>query len=208
MRAVVAAAVLALVVGSLCGGCDKGNAGREKAEQTSCLRSMKQISLGVIQYCSDYDRRFPLGYPTRTDWTVGGIPVWGVALEPYIQNERLYVCPTAYSTGNDITNYVMSTGTLLDSDPTTGILPTIMPDHPGRPEIDFKNASYSIMLYERHHLQYPFDHGTEYTQSETSGKPPEPLHTDGGNYAFVDGHAKWMKGGTAPSRQFTHGWDP
>ena len=34
---------------------------REKARQSSCLSNVKQIMLGVLQYCQDYDENLPIG---------------------------------------------------------------------------------------------------------------------------------------------------
>lgn len=55
---------------------------REAARTTSCLSNVKQMSLGLLMYCQDYDERMPRG----SDW----MDVIG----PYIKNETLYHCPT------------------------------------------------------------------------------------------------------------------
>ena len=63
---------------------------REKARQASCLSNVKQISLAVLQYCNDYDERFPNVF--AGSWTSGGIMR---SLDPYIQNLQIHNCPSA-----------------------------------------------------------------------------------------------------------------
>ena len=35
---------------------------REKARQSSCLSNVKQLALGTMMYCQDYDERLPASY--------------------------------------------------------------------------------------------------------------------------------------------------
>lgn len=44
---------------------------REKARQISCLSNLKQIGLGIMQYATDYDGKFPMGtYNEPRNWEV------------------------------------------------------------------------------------------------------------------------------------------
>ena len=79
---------------------------REKARTTSCLSDMKQISLGMMQYLSDYDGIVPpfrtldpyvsggfwWGAPTQTGFSTG--THWSVNLNPYMKAHLLYHCPS------------------------------------------------------------------------------------------------------------------
>jgi prepilin-type N-terminal cleavage/methylation domain-containing protein len=82
---------------------------REKALANSCLSNVKQLTLSVLMYCSDYDNRFPnatagygsggnpngaTGSSPRTA-NGGGTGAWGWYdnLLPYIKNAALFVCP-------------------------------------------------------------------------------------------------------------------
>ncbi len=181
---------------------------REKAEQTSCLSNMKQIALAMNMYCTSWDQRFPIGYEVGGDW--------GLALQPYMQNRQILVCPGAYPNdpATDISNYVVSTGTLVGSDTRTGVMPAGWIGSPGRPLTNFKKSSYSILLYEEDTLANSCKHGTNWVQAEaTAVQPYTPIHMSGANYAFVDSHAKWIIGGTQPGgavagSTFSHGCNP
>lgn len=67
---------------------------REKARQTSCLSNVKQITLGMTMYNSDYDGKYPGFYMAYTsDW---GTRYFGYydTLEPYTKNQQIFVCPS------------------------------------------------------------------------------------------------------------------
>ena len=57
--------------------------GRAKAQQTSCLSNIKQISLGLLMYSSDYNEILP----PADDWQA--------KIYPYIKNERIFTCPAS-----------------------------------------------------------------------------------------------------------------
>jgi prepilin-type N-terminal cleavage/methylation domain-containing protein/prepilin-type processing-associated H-X9-DG protein len=67
---------------------------REKARQTSCLSNVKQIGLGVMMYCQDYDETMPIG----GYWVdaVGGPQEsrWYWDVEPYIKSRLIRACPS------------------------------------------------------------------------------------------------------------------
>ncbi|MCS7186725.1 MAG: DUF1559 domain-containing protein [Armatimonadota bacterium] len=87
---------------------------REKARQASCISSLKQIGLGLLQYLQDYDERFP---PEERIWNqfssrpscqwaaTAANPFlrWPVLINPYVRNRQVYECPSAkqiwYGTG-------------------------------------------------------------------------------------------------------------
>ncbi|HUS80578.1 MAG TPA: prepilin-type N-terminal cleavage/methylation domain-containing protein, partial [Armatimonadota bacterium] len=52
---------------------------REKARQTSCLSNVKQLTLAMLQYCQDYDERFP-GHHFLVN---AGYGYWYQVIEPY-----------------------------------------------------------------------------------------------------------------------------
>ncbi|MGD9496693.1 MAG: DUF1559 domain-containing protein [Armatimonadota bacterium] len=75
---------------------------REKARQTSCLSNVKQISLAIQMYTSDYDETFPSFYshlpPGGTNARIFG---FYDCVGPYTKNEQVYICPS----GKYRTNY-------------------------------------------------------------------------------------------------------
>ena len=75
---------------------------REKARQTSCLSNNKQVGLALMMYAQDYDERTPrnwygdLGMEATT--AVGDVPdryKWMDAIQPYVKNTGIFVCPSA-----------------------------------------------------------------------------------------------------------------
>ena len=73
---------------------------RENARKASCQNNLKQLALGMIMYCQDYDERFPnwnwgrdRGNPPVSGHGATPLP-WYVATLPYTKNRMLYVCPS------------------------------------------------------------------------------------------------------------------
>ena len=63
---------------------------REKARQTNCLSSIKQIGTASMMYVQDYDEMFP-GHTSGPDPSYD----WPIALLPYTKNAQLFRCPSA-----------------------------------------------------------------------------------------------------------------
>lgn len=61
---------------------------RDKARQTSCASSMKQIGIGLLQYVSDYDEYLPAQRQT----TVAGCPDWRQVIQPYMKSVQVMTC--------------------------------------------------------------------------------------------------------------------
>ena len=55
---------------------------REKAVQTSCMVNLKQLQLGVLMYCQDWDSHLP---------AAGN---WCDAAHKYVRNDNVYICPS------------------------------------------------------------------------------------------------------------------
>jgi prepilin-type N-terminal cleavage/methylation domain-containing protein/prepilin-type processing-associated H-X9-DG protein len=92
---------------------------REKARQASCQSNLKQLMLGVLQYCQDYDERGPTGGSNNRTNAAGGWDGCGgqrcawakyypaVAMVnyyrnnqcfayqifPYVKNQQIFYCP-------------------------------------------------------------------------------------------------------------------
>jgi prepilin-type N-terminal cleavage/methylation domain-containing protein len=62
---------------------------RENARRASCLSNLKQISLGVLQYRQDNDDKIVM----VNGGTTGK---WLDVYLPYIQDQRVFLCPSAY----------------------------------------------------------------------------------------------------------------
>lgn len=79
---------------------------RAKARQASCLSNCKQIGLGAMMYAQDYDEILPetgwqgpcspAGEPpqTATDNFFSGVYAFPLAIQPYLKNYTVLVCPS------------------------------------------------------------------------------------------------------------------
>ncbi len=75
---------------------------RAKAQQNSCLSNIKQLSLGMLMYASDYDDRFSMAWSTvcfdAAGNEIGGHSLkWCAQIYPYVKNVALYGCPSSNS---------------------------------------------------------------------------------------------------------------
>ncbi len=182
---------------------------REKARQTSCLSSVKQIALGFLMYSQDYDECMPLALSLD-----GGSPghVWGnrrywwELTEPYVKNWQLYVCPSDptpwYSGGGGAITPYYKTSYGYNLTPLVGETP-VSPT--GLSVIGM--AGRSIAVIERPAEKVMI------CDSDTAGAgglTPVPVwtgdtlgfgndvvwgsrHNEGVNVGYCDGHAKWVK---------------
>jgi prepilin-type N-terminal cleavage/methylation domain-containing protein/prepilin-type processing-associated H-X9-DG protein len=164
------------------------NKAREKARQTSCVSNLKQMSLAVLMYAQDYDETFPGGAGMGSDGagTVTWAPAWWAAIQPYVKNTQIYVCsshgaaPAAYDTGWPI---------------SYGCNPSFMGWRVGAELAQVDNNAETIMLGEKNIGDYPV-----YPSDTDPAGPLGPFrvdcrHNEGANYAFMDGHVKWLKYG-------------
>ena len=177
---------------------------REKARQTTCLNNQKQLGLAAMQYVQDYDEAFPIQYYTvKGDYN--SIATWDMVLGPYI---KLGLAKTgtatgysAFATPNDVLHcpddsvvrggangahwmprtYSWNSNIGLGSKLVVVAAPAgtiLFAERPSPNNIVNFNSCWNV--------------NSPATQvSEASGKVP--LHTDGWNYGFADGHVKWYR---------------
>ncbi len=90
---------------------------REKARQSTCLSNLKQIGLGLTQYCQDFDEATTRPWYSATYGLTNGVcapgvacatPValngtseytWIDAVYPYIKSKGTFDCPSALTAG-------------------------------------------------------------------------------------------------------------
>lgn len=195
---------------------------RESARTISCLSNEKQISLGITQYVQDYDERFPIwqyavAVPPRTKDPNGGNYAeahmgWDEACQPYIKNKSLLWCPSVASPGNDYNAGVDKksdsdwTGSLnyatncrlvgkYTNDSPAGLAALSYPAQTILLSENGAQGSEGACRIENNEWGWA---GTQTDamafQTFDPSKRPGPLtrHKGGSNYAFSDGHAKWI----------------
>ena len=177
---------------------------REKARQTTCLSNTKQLALACNMYAQDYDELLP-----TEDYDYGGggnvalvDGSWRGAIMPYCKNVQLFICPShrpaagangifdgRYNDCGMVASYAINDchqdGPANPGDPD--------PTPPrGNSLGSCEDASSVVFLMESPGQDDDLtpaenDHGWVPTNASFT------RHNGGANYAFVDGHAKWLK---------------
>ena len=162
---------------------------RENARKASCMSNLKQIGLGWLQYAQDYDER---AVPAR----VGGAGsvgfAWNQIIQPYIKSTQVTRCPSN-SFGSQLDYaYSLSAGNgggLALSAFTAPAIEPIFADAFGT------NDSNQTLIFGLNATDM-------YGRYSTPGGSPvndqvglinANIHMEGANYAFADGHVKWLK---------------
>ncbi len=200
---------------------------REKARQANCLSNVKQLTLGIIEYMSDYDQRFPLdclnvGGCATTGPEDENYPLfWRRAIYPYVKNYQMYVCPSRpnyYAWGSaPKSEDAAKAGNLKRTAGYVGNWWLMGPAWGGpRIEDELLDPAKCVMIYEGYGGESykpcalwgstlngygetvgAFGGGGMDTWPDSCGTTW--VHNDGGNIGYVDGHAKWSKGSTLRS---------
>jgi len=170
---------------------------REKARQVSCLSNLKQISLGILMYAQDHDEtmvynatwapEFDAPDGTRIITPPRGGMLWMYLTFPYVKNVDIYNCPS-YSDRWSASSYDGSCG--YGKNTYLGNVAVAMIDEPVE----------TVLVMDCNYYLADWDVRADPDQSpdgSDNANPPRDCHNEGANYGFCDGHAKWMKAGTA-----------
>jgi len=138
---------------------------REKARQSSCLSNIKQMTLGSLMYCQDYDEMFHT------------YDYWYNFITPYVKNTQIFVCPSLHNQPRGYGfNYLYLRWQALAM--VASPSETLIYVDTGRNDSD--------ALYIPAHVNPPSQ------DTYASICRPDPRHNGGCNIGWVDGHAKWM----------------
>ena len=205
---------------------------REKARQTVCLSSCRQIGTALFMYVQDWDEKYPQEHPSDSNPAVDddqaqlegtdfGSPFDKIL--PYVANTNsaktgLYICPTDPDPHGQ--NILDSSGNCLVATSDYGVgSPTSPPPGPltsfvlnayylfGATLSQIAEPSESIYISERRSYGKPTDFcdvhyhpwlgEVEIPTSPSDTADPVAIdslrHTNGSNYVYADGHAKWQQ---------------
>ncbi len=161
---------------------------REKAQQTSCLSNVKQIAVAWQMYAQDWDEVFGGAYHYNTGY-------WWQVLQPYVKNSDLQKCPSdkflnpGYGCNWRGWGYYIGHPTrgLRASPPAFNPIydgcPMSLIEHPS--ELPIVGDSYDSTANPRMYRHYLYKEANKYP--DRFGR-----HNGGNNFAFADGHAKWV----------------
>lgn len=191
---------------------------RESARRSACLSNLKQVGLGTMQYVQDNDECYPVGAPAYrgkgwagelmpyikssqvfkcpNDATIPGGQNFTIS---YGLNQAL-VC-VASTCGNQATPNKLSEFTA----PAVTIQYFELQNAVWFPKDDMPGGSWAqsptgngmigpnLVAYNASSGSVAYATGPFPTQNASSSSYADPRHADGANYAFADGHAKWMR---------------
>ena len=190
---------------------------RENARRASCSSNLKQLGLAFMQYNQDADESFPLQEFTYAGCCAGPDPfgpqihnriAWGEAIYPFVKARGVYRCPDAADgpSANDATvddsartgtcNYAYNRWISKDQNTTSKLS-------------DFSYPTSTFLLIETNHgatAEASVDEQNQWgwvdtyvnqlnAQGNSTGdgvNGPQRRHSDGSNFAFADGHIKWL----------------
>lgn len=181
---------------------------RENARRASCQSNMKQIALGCIMYTQDYDGAlFPYKYQNSTNNNGSEMDM----VQPYIKSAQVFRCPssaqsydgTAINCRTNPTHWYCSSygfPAVAAADPRKAVLLNL--NFGGNVVIidSIPAPSQTCLLAETRRSTdttntwgYTRFNGYDLTATGFDGLLVPDRHFDGSNYAFIDGHVKWLK---------------
>jgi prepilin-type processing-associated H-X9-DG protein len=113
--------------------------------------------------------------------------LWMYLTYPYVKNVQVYTCPS-YRDGWSASSYDGSCGYGKNTYLSSVCLADI--DQPVQ-TIALTDCRYYLSDWD---IRDDPDHSTA---GSDNTYPPDDRHNDGANFGFCDGHAKWMKAGSA-----------
>jgi prepilin-type N-terminal cleavage/methylation domain-containing protein/prepilin-type processing-associated H-X9-DG protein len=202
---------------------------RDKARQTSCLSNLRQLGVAFLAYAQDYDETYPLANSTPEGATPGiGNVTWLFTVDPYIEagmaasvadagGKSIFVCPAfdrsgrtagANSPGNPYRpSLSYSVNRALAG--TMALNVAVERRLPSATLAKVQFPAQNVLITEARGRCVWTD-GVD-DPAVLAAIPDAVIcsaeyftgrarHSEGGNYAFADGHAKWFR---APSPNFT-----
>lgn len=147
---------------------------REAAKRSSCMNNLRQVAVGIDMYSQDYNRRYPAPPPEPSDGSTG----WALAVADITKNDNIFQCPSESRGKLDgFTDYWMNSGLLGEGTVrvTTPASVILTGEGEGSP-VDYALGATQTGEW------LAWDASMEYCVR----------HNAGANYAFADGHVKFI----------------
>lgn len=184
---------------------------RENARRSSCMNNLKQIALGMMQYTQDYDEKNPrVNLASDSQSSDENPRGWADALRPYLKSTQIFQCPSETNQPPVGTNRPRFSGV---SATVAGYTDYWMNRQASQQSIvAFDFPAQTVLYGDGGHGAHSFynvngftmDTATQANDCPTTATAPPSLaiiphggnvrHLGGTNFAFADGHVKWIKG--------------
>lgn len=192
---------------------------REAARRASCMSNMKQLAFGTLMYLQDNDYRLMAAMMVYGDTLPTG--QWE-SIQPYLKSANVLHCPSAPTIVPSNTGYgqpcqygfpvnwtgsnrfvsvverlksVDFPGSSYISPPMIDIIPnpsqTCLIGETGFNAKNSVGAEWEIPSYDKYGAGNSLFDATKYYA--TVGPLYQDRHLEGSNYAYMDGHVKWIK---------------
>ena len=208
----VVIAIIAVLAGLLLPALAKA---KEKARRIICLSNMRQIGMALVMYEADH-RKLPPKASQVPDFMNPRANGWKnnclYAISPYLQSSqkapssRIYACPSAKKPGDGSDATSMSATSYL---PNAVVMEMSLGELPKPSELIFIQETDRLVSYTALRPGLGDDFGLcpgQYTFWHVNLKPGldwySMVHSRGGNFVFVDGHADFRRAADLRARNF------
>jgi len=155
-----------------------------RAETAHCSSNLQNLSVAISLYAEDNDGVL---LPAVTGYGAPAVygTAWDVLLLPYHHNQALYLCLSdqAPNWATGMTCYKHSYGINLDVTMVGGYKCSAML------QSEIEAPSRTILLFDLSPISRTV--GSSYSAHQLSRV--DPRHHEGSNFAFADGHVRWMR---------------
>jgi len=189
---------------------------KDKARQASCINNVKQLTLAMIQYTTDWDGIYPAVWLGNYAPDPGYIPIpgavptqyyyWFQQIYPYVKNVGTFKCPSdawvlsaSYmpfdGARDDV--FLATDGTTL-----TKVSYIINDNVDEESEAKVQDPAGTFLMWDCSpdycYYYSCVDIPTYNRLRPYAGYEAEGRHSGGENYGFCDGHVKWVRRAAAP----------
>lgn len=179
---------------------------RDNAHRSSCQSNLKQIAFAFNQYIQDNDKKYP---PPNAINVGTGAHGWVDMIQAYSKSVQIFQCPSdatnspAEPTSKGYTDYWMNANVVGKSQAAfTATANTFLMGDTDTSKFGQSDHSATYDGTRDGNSTKTTQNGSRITNWYTAlGPGASPAqqnaastkHLDGANYAFADGHVKWMK---------------